>query len=470
MPVVADGITQQISGANLANFFGGGGGNASTGNVTFSDQVIQGTGTQDGGGGLYLAPGTASTGNLQYLRVRGGDYVTHIHMDTGNNAYYDQYFGADTKYVKLEANGNVVINADDGANSATWTFGTDGNLTISGVIVGTGNLRLQPDPANTGSYLDIFLTSGPDLHLVASAGANLILGKDDGPNVMTSWDGNVYVQSWNTGSNTQGGVWNFGEDGLLTLPSGNVVIGSLLGADAILATNTPFGVVSQGNGSAVMQWMDDISNTTALSAIYINGPTANIGDIVVTTGEIAGAANVWNFGANSTTTFATGMQVVPISQFYPGAGFDGTVITQTAGNSVQMVATGANAGAAIGWEQTPYDGVNPPTGGTAYIDFNDTANSAVIVTGSYDTTVYSWTFGEDGQLSAPGNITAGNILGVNIVVTTPTALANLTAVAGGRAFVNNANLVAAGNFGQQVGSGGSNTVPVWSDGTNWYIG
>ena len=49
-------------------------------------------------------------------------------------------------------------------------------------------------------------------------------------------------------------------------------------------------------------------------------------------------------------------------------------------------------------------------------------------------------------------------------------LANLTAIAGGRAFINNANLVATGNFGNQVGSGGSNTVPVWSDGTNWYIG
>lgn len=53
---------------------------------------------------------------------------------------------------------------------------------------------------------------------------------------------------------------------------------------------------------------------------------------------------------------------------------------------------------------------------------------------------------------------------------TPTALGNLTAVAGGRAFVNNGNLVASGNFGAQIGAGGSNVVPVWSDGTNWYIG
>jgi hypothetical protein len=55
-------------------------------------------------------------------------------------------------------------------------------------------------------------------------------------------------------------------------------------------------------------------------------------------------------------------------------------------------------------------------------------------------------------------------------VQTPVPLANLTATAGARAFVNNSNRVAAGNFAATVGSGGSNVVPVWSDGTNWYIG
>jgi len=55
-------------------------------------------------------------------------------------------------------------------------------------------------------------------------------------------------------------------------------------------------------------------------------------------------------------------------------------------------------------------------------------------------------------------------------VQTPVPLANLTAVAGARAFVNNSNRVASGNFAAIVGSGGSNVVPVWSDGTNWYVG
>jgi len=66
-------------------------------------------------------------------------------------------------------------------------------------------------------------------------------------------------------------------------------------------------------------------------------------------------------------------------------------------------------------------------------------------------------------------VTNGSIK-TGVTVTTPVALSSLTAAAGARAFVNNANLVAAGNFGAQISGGGSNTVPVWSDGTNWYIG
>jgi hypothetical protein len=65
---------------------------------------------------------------------------------------------------------------------------------------------------------------------------------------------------------------------------------------------------------------------------------------------------------------------------------------------------------------------------------------------------------------------AGSITTHNILITTPKPLADLTIAAGARAFANDANLVAAGNFGAQVTGGASNTVPVWSNGTNWYIG
>ena len=106
---------------------------ANTGNVTFNNQVVVGTGDQVGSSGLYLAPGTESVANLQYWRVRGGDVATHMHLDTGNNAYFDQYFGDDGKYVKLANTGNVEIGSDDATgNSAQWTFGIDGVVSLPG--------------------------------------------------------------------------------------------------------------------------------------------------------------------------------------------------------------------------------------------------------------------------------------------------------------------------------------------------
>jgi hypothetical protein len=75
-----------------------------------------------------------------------------------------------------------------------------------------------------------------------------------------------------------------------------------------------------------------------------------------------------------------------------------------------------------------------------------------------------------GTIGGSGNISAGNIITTSRVVTTPVAFSTLTAVTGARAFVNDGNLVAASNFGAQVSGSGANTVPVWSDGTNWYIG
>ena len=65
-----------------------------------------------------------------------------------------------------------------------------------------------------------------------------------------------------------------------------------------------------------------------------------------------------------------------------------------------------------------------------------------------------------------------NILTVPVITLSVVAFANLPSAttAGQKAFISDGNLVAAGNFGAIVSGGGSNTVPVYSDGTNWRIG
>ena len=136
---------------------------ASTGNVTFNDQIVIGTGAEDGTGGLYLATGPTGAANLQYLQVRGGDNEAHIHLDTGNNLYFDQFFGDDNKYLKLEAGttGNVVIQTFNGGGN-TWTFDNTGNITAPG-----------GGAANLGNLVTSNYFSGNAAFLSAIVGANV---------------------------------------------------------------------------------------------------------------------------------------------------------------------------------------------------------------------------------------------------------------------------------------------------------
>jgi hypothetical protein len=77
----------------------------------------------------------------------------------------------------------------------------------------------------------------------------------------------------------------------------------------------------------------------------------------------------------------------------------------------------------------------------------------------------------NGEISATGNITGGNIstagvvkTGVFVTGTIPTASG---VGAGARAFVTDADSVTFGNL--YTGSSG-NAMPVWSNGTSWYVG
>ena len=150
-----------------------------------------------------------------------------------------------------------------------------------------------------------------------------------------------------------------------------------------------------------------------------------------------------------------------------GIGTSGSPATINPGTGQLVV-----AGATVGGYGLFVDGGGQPTTGTISATGNIAAGGNILATGYASVTgnITGGNIQTAGLISAAGNITGGNVSANSRVITTPVALANLTAVAGGRAFVNDANLIPAGNFGSQVGSGGSNTVPVWSDGTNWYIG
>ena len=289
-----------------------GGGNASTGNVTFNNQVVIGTGDPYGDSGLYLAPGANSTANVQYLRVRGGDFPTHIHLDTGNNQYFDQYFGADSKFVKLEANGNIVINANDYAgNGASWTFSVDGELTT-------------PQGGRLG---------------VAGKGWTGLDGGNGAPVSVTSYyangfyagcfsaypDGNVNISTY-TGSTNY--YWNFDNTGALNLP---ITAGS--GVSVIAAANAYPELLAYGSGGLFgshggpeLDWMDadDPANTfldvnTYRNTLYINNQGLYVG--------LNENGNAGHFAGSLTLSSTNGDLTVP-----------GNIVTNGASGNI----TGAN--------------------------------------------------------------------------------------------------------------------------------
>jgi hypothetical protein len=315
VPTVGNIATLNLDGSNTNVLYGNGvfaavaGGNANTGNVTFSDQVVMGTGSNDGTGGLYLAPGNASIANsaVQYLRVRGGDVVTHIHLDTGNNAFYDQYFGADSRYVKLEANGNIVINADDyNGNAGTWTFDTTGNLTLPGNLVIAGNANVF------GTNSSLLQTTDNRPLIALSSGANGAVSSlwvEDIGNVGTSNIAAVYANPTvgskivriAVGQNGGGGpnLWDFGTTGNLTLPtSGHIIVsGGLVSSGASPAPSiNGFSITNSvgisGNGNIAG------NNISATGNISANNFTGNGGTLSNVATKVEGS---WTLASGNNT-------------------------------------------------------------------------------------------------------------------------------------------------------------------------
>ena len=312
-------VDSLVSSGNVTgNYFVGNGSQltgivTNTGNVTFSGEAVIGTGTSNTVSGLYLAPDPVSLTNDLYLRVRGNilDEPTHIHFDTGNNAYYNQFIGDDNKYIQLANTGNIVINTSDYAgNTAQWTFNTDGNLTFP-----TGNLVITPDdPA--GNIASITSTDHPLGILSTGAnGAVSSLWVEDIGNVGTSNIAAVYAnptpgsgivriavgQNGSPGPN----LWDFDTTGNLTAPGNISATGNITGAYLF------------GNGSQ-------------LTGITASVPSQTILPTIQTITVVARPAGL--FGGGQGGANVTVANTIPVTEY-------GVIITS--GTSSQKYATGA---------------------------------------------------------------------------------------------------------------------------------
>ena len=121
----------------------------------------------------------------------------------------------------------------------------------------------------------------------------------------------------------------------------------------------------------------------------------------------------------------------------------------------------------------------PAITAVGYDDNYNTPRSAYFSVQDQSNVTQQWDFGILGNGSnnfSIRNNTANTIPFIintdGITINIPVSYADISTSppAGGRTIINDANLIASGNFGNQVSGGGSNTVPIWSNGTNWYIG
>lgn len=108
------------------------------------------------------------------------------------------------------------------------------------------------------------------------------------------------------------------------------------------------------------------------------------------------------------------------------------------------------------------------------VEIVDLANTSITGTYDYPTITFTneniceinWNYNATGRAI----LSAGHAGGVSEVNTVYTFSTLPTPVAGSRAFISDSNLIAMGHFGNIANSGGSNTVPVFYDGSDWLIG
>lgn len=413
MPTVGNIATINLDGSNSNVLYGNGvfaavAGGGNTGNVTFSNQIVIGTGGNDGTGGLYLASGPDGVANTQYLRVRGGDNFSHIHLDTSNSQAYDQYFGNDAKYVKLELGdaGNVVVGTDDAAgNSYNWTFTSGGNFILANgnsVIQSIANSSLDPTlpnvstmvltpDANYNSQVLVLDPTAPGhIHLRAYAfsnidepAANIFLGGEDTAFEVTSGANNeVRIHS---GGNT----WTFDNAGNLTLPGNTFAVN--------YANGTQVSISGANTGNIIFDQSVIESNE---SNAYINLNASGSGILSLGTNDQSNVRIVTDEGnVNNQWTFdTTGNLTIPSTS--------GGFIKTASNASIGIVAMD--------------NGTNNPA---QLLSMNVGNGNATSIVSAYATNVAiqtnasgainTWQFDNAGNLTLPGNI-SGNTNGYTI--------------------------------------------------------
>jgi hypothetical protein len=319
-------------------------GNLAFGTVTFNNEAVIGTGTGNTVSGLYLAPDPVSLTNDLYLRVRGNilDEPTHIHFDTGNNQYYNQFIGDDNKYIQLANTGNIVVNSNDNTgNTAQWTFDAVGNITLP-----TGG-AIQTAPGSNGN---IFIHPDGNGAVIIQGGASTLLTlASDLSDTQNRFEIDTYGANL---GNLGGGVFTgtyLRTDGPTQLDDRLASFagkGTEDGVDVQLPTAARITIDAAGNWSAgnapshISFWTTSVGANIATEAVRV----APSGNVVLYSGSVIAGNGYVKTTTYTAATLPTGVQTQGVRAFVSDADTRvfGNLVTGGAGNVMPVWSDGTN--------------------------------------------------------------------------------------------------------------------------------
>ena len=393
-------------------------------------------------------------------------------------------------------------------SSVPYTFANSiGNIPLAYLDANFSNVKAYANTAGT-----VTTAAQPNITSVGTLTSLTVTGNVTAANFIGNISGNISNAVYATSADTAGTVTtaaqpNITSVGTLTVltVSGNIrsISGAFVGSAAGLTSipganvtgtvaNATYATSSGTSGTVTTAAQPNITSVGTLSSLTVTGNITSSSGVIIgnasgltnltganVTGTVANATyattagtvttaaqpNITSVGTLSSLT-VTGNITSSTGNIKFGASGNGILYTDNSGFSVLGTTDPTNGSYILGDAGNVLVGAHPTYGAliTTESSISDLSNSRALTwnSGTLDLDLFG---------VAPGNIAnVGTITASNKVVTTPVALASLTATAGARAFINNGNLIASGNFGAQVSGSGANTVPVWSDGTNWYIG
>ena len=277
------------------------------GNISANAFVLPGGGTitenvYGFAGSIRLKPiGGSATQYLEIAPTGGGD-GDHVHLMSGGGTT-ELFLGDDNQYVKLASNGAIVVNSANvsSGNSAQWTFGTNGALTLPG----------NSFTVNYANGSQVSLGGGG----IALANLSVSVNSPSGNGSLT-YSNSTGVFTF-TPANLSSVAGNYGNSNVVTLLSslgsntivttGNITAGNILTSAEVIAS----GVIQSGTGLSTGGYLSvdgaaDLHNTTVTGNISATGNvTANnfIGNISITGNVTGTSANVSLVAGSYSTVF-----------------------------------------------------------------------------------------------------------------------------------------------------------------------